>query len=244
VAVADSYSVNEATTNNTFNVLTNDYDPDAGDTISISAIGAANHGGTVVNNTTNLRYTPNVTYVGVETFTYTIRDLAGLTATATVTVTVNNVNNPPVANNDSYSVLQHSTNNTFTVLANDTDPDVGDTLTISAVGALTHGGVVTRNAGPTPPANTQLIYTPDTAYVGVESFTYSITDPGGLFSSATVTVTVTNVNDPPVAVNDAFSVSEDSANNILAVLANDSDPDAGDTIPSAPWARSIMAARW
>ncbi len=88
----DPFTVNQDTSANSFNVLANDTDPDAGDTKTITAIGATNHGGTVsivgagANNT--LSYTPAAGYVGTETFTYTMRDTAGLTSTATVTVTV------------------------------------------------------------------------------------------------------------------------------------------------------------
>ena len=230
VAVNDAFTVNQDTSANSFNVLANDTDPDAGDTKTITAVGATDHGGTVsivgagANNT--LSYTPAAGFFGTETFTYTMKDTAGLTASATVTVTVSHVNHPPVAVADAFSVNEHSTLNSFNVLANDTDPDAGDTKTITATGATNHGGTVTIVGAS---ANNTLSYTPATTYVGTETFTYTMKDTAGLTSTATVTVTVVNVNDPPVAVNDAFTVNQDTTATSFDVLANDTDPDAGDT---------------
>ncbi len=68
-----------------------------------------------------------------------------------------------------------------------------------------------------------MTYTPNGNYCGNDSFTYTIT--GG--DSATVAVTVTCVDDNPVAVNDAATVLEDSSNNAIDVLANDTDIDGG-----------------
>ena len=108
-AVNDPFTVNQDTSANSFNVLRTD-DPDAGDTKTITATGATNHGGAVsivgaaANNT--LSYTPAAGFVGTETFTYTMRDTAGLTATATVTVTVASVNHAPTAANDPFTVNQ------------------------------------------------------------------------------------------------------------------------------------------
>ena len=230
VAVNDAFTVNQDTSANSLNVLANDTDVDAGDTKTITATGATNHGGTVsivgagANNT--LSYTPAAGYVGAETFTYTMRDTAGLTASATVTVTVSSVNHTPVAVNDAFTVNQDTSANSFNVLANDTDPDAGDTKTITATGATNHGGAVSIvGAG----ANNTLSYTPAAGYVGTETFTYTMRDTAGLTASATVTVTVSSVNHAPVAVNDAFTVNQDTSANSFNVLANDTDLDAGDT---------------
>src|SRR5204862_339671 len=113
------------------------------------------------------------------------------------------------------------------VLANDTDVDnVAPTaanagLTVVAVGAASHGTVSFSATGVT--------YTPTGNYYGLDSFTYTISDNGtiavGHNSQATVNVTVTNVNDAPVAVNDTAMVDEDSTANVINVLANDTDVD-------------------
>ena len=226
----DAFTVNQDTSANSFNVLANDTDPDAGDTKTITATGATNHGGAVsivgggANNT--LSYTPAAGFFGTETFTYTMKDTAGLTDSATVTVTVSHVNHPPVAVDDAFTVNQDTSANSFNVLANDTDPDAGDTKTITATGATNHGGTVSIVGGG---ANNTLSYSPAAGFFGTETFTYTMKDTAGLTASATVTVTVSHVNHPPIAVNDAFPVNEHSSANSFNVLANDTDADAGDT---------------
>ena len=86
------------------------------------------------------------------------------------------------------------------MLANDTDPDPGDTRTITAVTPPANGTVAITGGG------TGVIYTPNANFAGTDTFTYTITDAAGLTDTATVTVTVTNVdNDAPVAVDDTKS---------------------------------------
>lgn len=127
----------------------------------------------------------------------------------------------PDAVNDNFAVFEDSGPNAFNVLANDTDSD-GDTLTVSAVTQGAHGSVVING-------DNTVSYTPAANYFGADSFTYTASDGNGGTDTATVSVSVSNVNDPPVAVNDAASVSEDSAANVIGVLANDADAD-GDTL--------------
>jgi hypothetical protein len=111
----------------------NDSTSDTGETISIVAVGATNKGGTATFNTQGkISYKPAANFNGVETFTYTLRDSRGGTATGTVTVTVTAVNDTPNAADDSAQVLTGSVARTVTVLANDLDVD-GDTLTITAI---------------------------------------------------------------------------------------------------------------
>ena len=109
------------------------------------------------------------------------------------------------------------------VLLNDSDPDL-DTLTITA---KTNGakGVVTITGG-----GTGLTYKPNANANGADTFTYTIADGHGWTTIGTVNVTITPVQDPPNAVNDAtLSVRESAGATALAVKANDSDPD-GDTL--------------
>jgi len=82
---------------------------------------------------------------------------------------------------------------------------------------LSAGGTLTI-----PTAKDRLLYTPAENFFGTETFTYTISDGNGGTSSATVSVTVTEANDPPTATDDALTVTEDSTNNTLNVLANDS----------------------
>ncbi|WP_137177524.1 Ig-like domain-containing protein [Roseomonas sp. AR75] len=109
------------------------------------------------------------------------------------------------------------------VLANDS-VRVGDTLTLLSVGEAAHGSTAMQGAG-------QVIYTPDADFAGVDSFTYTVTDGSGLTRSATVTVTVTPVNDAPAALTlSAARVAEGSAAGTLVGLLAATDPDAGDSL--------------
>ena len=135
-------------------------------------------------------------------------------AIATSRIDVVPVNDAPVAVNDSVTTAE-DTPATIAVLANDRDPD-GDPLTVTAASAL-HGTVV-RNADGT------LTYTPNADYNGADTISYTIADGQGGTASATVAVTVSPVNDAPVAVNDSVTTAEDTPATI-AVLGNDRDPD-------------------
>src|SRR4029077_9661086 len=122
--------------------------------------------------------------------------------------------------NDTATVAEDSAGNVIDVLANDTiAPDAGETLTITTVTQGAHGAVVNNG--------TNVSYTPAANYFGTDSFTYTISDGHGGTDTATVNVTVTNVNDNPDAVNDAATAAEDSAGNVIDVLLNDTiAPDA------------------
>ena len=227
IATDDATSVVEDSGATAIDVLANDNDPDAGDSVSISSVGATDNDGTAVTNAGQIDYTPAPNFVGTETFTYTISDNNGGfdTAMVTITVTDNPANDTPTANADSETVVEDSGTTAIDVLDNDTDPDAGDTLIISAVGATDNDGTAVTNAG-------QIDYTPAPNFVGTEVFTYTISDNNGGFDTATVTITVTDnpTNDTPTANADSETVVEDSGTTAIDVLDNDTDPDAGDTL--------------
>ncbi len=135
-----------------------------------------------------------------------------------MTVTVTSVNDVPVARNDAVT-LQEDTSITVQVLANDTDAD-GDTLTIASVTTPGHGTAVIQNGA--------VRYTPAANFHGSDGFSYTVSDGRGGSDSAQVTVTVTSVNDVPVAQNDTATTAEEQAV-VIAVVANDTDAD-GDTL--------------
>ncbi len=220
-AVDDSYSVTEDSTDNSLTVISNDSDADGDDIITLMAVGTPDQGGTAVISGNTILYTPAPDFVGTATFTYTIHDMSGLTDTATVTIDVDNENDAPTAVDDSYTVNENSSDNIFTVLDNDNDIDVGDSLSINDVSSPVNGTAVI--------SGTTILYTPTPDFFGTDIFTYTIEDLGGLTDTATVTVTVDGVNNAPTAVDDSYTVDEGSSDNVFDVLTNDSDID-GDSL--------------
>ena len=127
-----------------------------------------------------------------------MNDGSGATATATVNITVNPVNDAPVAGADSATVSEGGSV-PVNVLANDSDVD--DTLTAASIELQPRHGTVANNADGT------FTYT-QTAETTADSFTYTINDGSGATATATVNITVTPVNDAPVAGADAVTVAE------------------------------------
>ena len=208
-------------------VLANDTDPDGGLKMIGSASDPAN--GTVVITVggAGLTYQPDPNYCNAppgttpDTFTYTLN--GGSTATVSITVTC--VDDPPTAVNDSATVLEDAAATAIDVLANDTDTD-GGPMTIASASDPANGTVVLT--GGSPGAHTGLTYQPDPNYCndppGTSPDTFTYTLNGG--STATVSVTVTCVNDAPTAVDDSYSTDEDAPLNVNAaggVLTNDTD---------------------
>jgi hypothetical protein len=180
-------------------------------------------GGRVSFNTAarQVTYTPPNNFEGLDSFTYDIRD-NGLTnglpdpRTATGTVIVNNAgdNDPPIANDDLYTVAEDNplsipTSNCNAPIAglvcNDSPgPLETGTVTITAVSSVsTNGTAVLVN-----PAT--VLFTPTPGFHGTTTFQYTIVDNGGLPATGTVTVTVTEVNDPPVADDESVATPEDT----------------------------------
>jgi len=235
VAVDDT-ATTDANTPVVVNVLSNDTDAN-GDTLSIASFDATSAQGATVSCDTltgDCTYTPDGIFIGNDTFTYVATDgsLNSASATVTVAVTPGAVNTPPVAVDDTYSVGEDTVLNVAApgVLDNDTDAE-SDPLTVSQVNGLTinvgvatattSGGTVTVNA------NGSLRYVPALNYFGPDSFTYVANDGTDDGNTATVTIDVTPVNDPPVAVNDTFYLNSMVTTTVpdRGVLINDTDVD-------------------
>ena len=222
VAVDDALAAAEDTpaTVTAAALVANDTDVD-GDTLTVTAVAGATHG-TVALAGDTVTFTPDANFGGAASFTYTMTD-GTATDTATVTVTVGGANDPPVATDDALTTAEDTLGvaMTATLLANDTDAD-GQTLSISAVGNATHG-TVTLVGG-------EARFQPAADYHGPASFEYTVTD-GADSDTGLVAVTVTSVNDGPVATDDTGTTAEDTALAITtaSLLANDVDVD-GDTL--------------
>src|SRR5213075_3157179 len=222
VAVNDSYTTAEDTqlTVIAAGVLANDSDVD-GDALSAILVSQPTHGVLTLNTNGGFNYVPETNYLGGDSFTYQANDGATNSSLATVSITITGVNDAPVAVNDSYTTAEDTqlTVIAAVVLANDSDVD-GDALSAILVSQPTHG-VLTLNT------NGGFTYLPATNYLGSDSFTYQAND-GALNSAlATVNITITGVNDAPVAVDDSYTTAEDTQLTVIAagVLANDSDVD-------------------
>src|SRR5206468_376467 len=171
-------------------------------------------------------YTPAANSHGSDSFTYKANDGTVDSNIATVTITIAAVNDAPMAGNDTATTAE-DTATTIAVLANDSDVD-GDALTVS-VGSQPAHGTATVNADQT------VTYMPTANYNGGDTFTYTVSDGHGGTATATVSITVTAVNDAPVAANDTYSTAEDTVLTVASpgLLANDSDVDAGTTLTAA-----------
>ena len=225
VAAADARTI-RAGQSVTIPVLANDTDVDA-DPLALvlgSVAGLTANGGTVIANANGtIGYLPAPGFVGVDTFSYSVVDQppqgeTPLTATGSVSITVINNNTPPVAVPDSFTTAEDVALSIpfATLLLNDTDAD-NDLLTVSGTvsSGPTHGTLALTSSG--------WVYTPAANYNGPDSFSYTVLDGFGGTSTALVSLTVTPVNDPPVAVDDSGSTSGSEIT--ISILSNDSDLD-------------------
>jgi hypothetical protein len=202
----------------TVHVLANDSDIDGDKDLSVSEVGKPINGTAENTGSGVVSYTPNSNFNGDDAFTYTLSDGNGGKATGRVMVAVKAGANSLKANADSFTTPEEVPIDDMDVLSNDVDPQ-GGTITIESVVSPTRGGAtVTIKAGNT------LSYVPARDFFGQDSFSYTISTPDGSTSAATVTVTVTEVSDLPVAVDDSLTTAENTPYTI-DVLANDSDPD-------------------
>ena len=219
------------------NVLANDTDVD-GEALTVANPGTyvGANGTLVLAADGSYTYTPNAGTQALDdgesasdVFAYTASD-GTATDTATLTVTVNGVNDVPVANDDSNSTNE-DTAVSGNVLTNDTDVDV-ETLTVANAGTYvgTYGTLVLAADGSytyTPGAGAQALDTGETAQ---DVFSYTASD-GTASDTANLTINISGLNDPPVANDDTNTTTEDdpvSGN----VLANDTDVD-GETLTVA-----------
>ncbi|HEY0334824.1 MAG TPA: Ig-like domain-containing protein [Stenotrophomonas sp.] len=209
-------------------VRTNDSDAD-GDALTVVAVTQGANGSVVIDGVTgNPLYTPNAGFVGADTFSYTVSDGHGATATAMVAITAVVPNDAPVSVADAITVAEGGTTTLLSggatsLLSNDSDAD-GDPLTAVLVSGPAHGALVLN-------ANGTFSYTHNGSETTQDSFTYHAYDGQETGNVVTVAIAVTPVNDAPVAQDDYFTINEDQA---LALplpylVTNDTDAD-GDSL--------------
>jgi hypothetical protein len=212
----DTTTLGQSTTTD---VLTNDFDEDGSLDPSTVTVQSGPSSGTASANTDGtITYTPSNQFFGEDSYIYTVKDDDGAESdTAQVTI---EVNAPPVAEDDEYGTDEDSTlvvNEEEGVLENDSDPEE-EGLEASMVVSAPSKGIVTLDA------DGSFTYTPDPDSNGTDSFEYEAVDPVGAADTATVTIEIDPVNDPPTARADRDTTTEGQSTT-TDVLANDTDPD-------------------
>ena len=233
----DAVTVAEDSAPTNVNVLANDVDPD-GDPLTVTTA-TAGHGTVSIQANGTIRYQPDANFNGTDTISYQISDGQGGFSTATVTLTVTPVNDAPVAGDDTRTTAEDTTLTVPAatgVLANDTDVD-GDTLSVTqftvagVTGSFTAGNTATIAGVGTLRINADgsYVFTPAANYNGtVPVATYTVSDGKGGTDTGTLALTVTPVNDAPVAGDDTRTTAEDTTLTVPAatgLLANDVDVD-------------------
>lgn len=193
-------------------VLANDTDIDK-DKLTTAAVIQGKSGWVTINADSTVSYDPKVNFYGSDSFNYTVSDGRGGTDTATVHVKVKAVNDAPKAENSSVTTREDGPVS-ITLAGSDID---GDSLSYSVVKGPSHG----KLSGTAP----KLKYTPKANFNGSDSFTFKVSDGTTGSATATVSITVTAVNDRPKANDDSVTILEDKPTAKIDVLANDTDVD-------------------
>ncbi|WP_235281965.1 Ig-like domain-containing protein [Thalassotalea sp. ND16A] len=201
-------------------ILDNDSDDENQlNTAGVSILVAPEHGTLSVNPSTGeVTYTPEANFHGKDSFSYQVTDSHNVQSNnATVTITVNSLNDAPIANNDAFSTAEDTAISLVSLIANDSDADGSlDAASVTITKAASHALRVSIVDG-------KLNYTPAANYVGNDTLEYTVLDNDGLVSAAaTITITVIGENDAPVAVNDSAITDEDNAV-VIDVVNNDTD---------------------
>ncbi|MCA9220652.1 MAG: tandem-95 repeat protein [Planctomycetales bacterium] len=225
VGKGDTLEVNDATGTGTPSlldngVLANDTDVE-GDTLTAVLLVSPQHAASfTLNANGTFTYTHDNSSTTTDSFTYQVNDGNGGVAAGTVTFDIAPALNAVADNVETTEADPILIN----VLGNDTDPQ-NDPIVIQSINTTGTIGLVTVNA------NNTVTYDPNGQFeslgpnqTAIDTFTYSITDNNGETDSATVTVTVTGLNDAPVAVNDTAQTNRDNSV-VIRVLTNDTDVD-------------------
>ncbi|WP_180919304.1 tandem-95 repeat protein, partial [Vibrio parahaemolyticus] len=195
--------------------LLSNVDDEDKDTLSVENLIIDKGNGTLVDNGDGTwTFTPQIDDDTEVSFTFDIIDDEDLVVSSSANLDILPINDAPNAENDVITT-EEDTAVTIDVLVNDSDVE-GDALSIQSASVPSEQGSVDIVDG-------KLVFTPAENFNGEATITYIVTD-GDLTDEAKVTVTVTPVNDSPVAVDDTTSIQEDTAVTI-DVLTNDTDVD-------------------
>lgn len=202
-------------------LLANDADVEDG-TPTFLSFNTPSNGSLVSDTEGSYLYVPNPNFNGSENLTYTVVDSNGSSASATVTLTIAAVNDLPGAGNDSLTTTEDAPLSIALVdlLANDGDLEDGGTLTIANSTQPSNGTLINDSNG-------NYLYIPNPDFKGSDSFAYTVSDRDGGTVSAVVSLSVTSVNDLPIATNETLTLNEDETLQIQVadLLSNDGDAD-------------------
>jgi len=187
-------------------------DPD-GDALTYTVLTAPAHG-TLSGSAPNVIYTPAPNYHGADAFTFRVNDGRFDSAPATIDLTVTPLNDPPLANPQTLTTVEDTP---LPIVLTGSDIE-NDALTYTVLQAPAHGTL----SGSAP----NLTYTPTTNYHGPDAFTFRVNDGALNSAAATVSITVTPVNDAPIAQDQRLETPRDTA---LPIALTGSDPD-GDAL--------------
>jgi subtilisin family serine protease len=175
------------------------------------------NGSTAINTTTGaITYTPRAGFRGDDSFQYAVSNRGGVSSVPAIVRIA--VNDPPQLAADSVSVPEDG-QGLFNVLANDVDLDgTIDPLSVEIVTHPARGAASVDSSG-------RIAYTPAADFHGSDTLTYRARDDDGLIGGpVTVAITITGVNDAPIAVDDEFSAVA-GGTTVLDVLGNDREID-------------------
>ncbi|RYF78764.1 MAG: tandem-95 repeat protein, partial [Comamonadaceae bacterium] len=207
VAVADSFTVAEGGTATTLNggaqsVLFNDSDVD-GDTLTAILVTGPVNGTLVLNANGTFSYTHNGSETTSDSFSYKVNDGTADGNTVTVSITVTEVDNAPVALDDLVTVLEDTPYTaTVSLLANDTDVDGPSLSAVAGTFTTSQGGTIVIAA------DGSYTYTPLANFNGNDTVTYTVTD-GTSSDTGTLTLVVQPVNDAPAGADKTVTINED-----------------------------------
>ena len=171
-------------------VLGNDSDPD-GESLTAQLVSTPSAGAVVFNSNGSFDYSPSTDYYGSDSFTYQACDPTNRCTQATANITINPVNDPPVARDDTYTTLpgQQLVVNAPGLLANDYDVDSASITVAGIASGPANGTLIDWGL------DGWFIYEPNPGFVGQDTFTYVIQDDQGATSSpAPVIINVVTLN--------------------------------------------------
>ncbi|MBN1137695.1 MAG: tandem-95 repeat protein [Anaerolineae bacterium] len=186
---------------------------------SVTVTMAPANGATSVNVATGaITYTPALDHFGTDQFIYQVCHTLSRCDTATVSITINGINDPPYANDDTVTTDEDVAIE-INVLANDTDDGTLDPTSVTVI-TPPQQGLVTIDA-----TTGAVTYTPNLDYNGADTLVYQVCDNDSTCSTATVFITITPVDDPPTANPDEIHV-QINTQAAFNPVANDTDPDS------------------